>query len=199
MMFGKVGRPPEDRFSRQCEIFKAVTPLILSVGARRLTMHQAARAACLSVGGLYHYFRTKRELVLFGLQPETLNQMCQDFHEEYGLLAARDPREYLEVYISFGVQQVGYARPAIHAAIELGMGTFWALLDSNLNTATAGFGNIVRMISPKISDESIGLLERSLKRTLLGTCLDRDGTAATLRHEIYAVFSEHTAVQFAFE
>ena len=79
MAFGKVGRPPEDKFARQLEIFRAVAPLVLEYGARRLSMEQAASAACLSVGGLYHYFPTKRELLLFTLQPDTLNRRCQAF------------------------------------------------------------------------------------------------------------------------
>jgi len=83
MMFGKVGRPTEDRFARKLEIFEAVAPLILTVGARRLSMRQAAHAACLSVGGLYHYFPTKRELLLYTLQPDTLDRRCQDFQREH--------------------------------------------------------------------------------------------------------------------
>src|SRR5436305_196848 len=52
-MFGKPGRPPEDRLGRQYEIYQAVTPLLLAVGARRLSMRDAADAACMSIGGLY--------------------------------------------------------------------------------------------------------------------------------------------------
>jgi len=63
----KPGRPPEDRLKRQHEIFLAVAPLIERYGARRLTLRQAARAAHLSLGGLYHYFPTKRDLVLHAL------------------------------------------------------------------------------------------------------------------------------------
>ena len=62
MAFGKPGRPPEDRLARQREIYEAVIPLIYRDGARRLSMRDAASAACLSIGGLYHYFPNKREL-----------------------------------------------------------------------------------------------------------------------------------------
>jgi|Tabmets5t2r1_1033131.scaffolds.fasta_scaffold05206_2 AcrR family transcriptional regulator len=55
----KPGRPPEDRLKRQYEIFLAVAPLIERYGAKRLTMRQAARAAHLSLGGLYHYWKPK--------------------------------------------------------------------------------------------------------------------------------------------
>ena len=42
-MFGKVGRPAEDRLLRQREIFEAVAPLLLEVGARELTMRHGGR------------------------------------------------------------------------------------------------------------------------------------------------------------
>ena len=69
MAFGKSGRPADDALLRQREIYQAVAPLILDSGARRLSMRMAARTACLSVGGLYHHFPTKRDLVLHGMQP----------------------------------------------------------------------------------------------------------------------------------
>lgn len=79
MAFGKPGRPPEDRLARQTQIYQAVCPLLLQVGARRLRMQQAAKAACMSVGGVYHYFPSKQELVLHGLQPQGFQWRCQDF------------------------------------------------------------------------------------------------------------------------
>jgi len=194
MTFGKIGRPPEDRFVRRCEIFKSVSPLILTVGVRRLSIRQAARAASLSVGGLYHYFPTKRELVLYGFQQETLNRLCQNFIDEYGYLAALDPKQYLEKYSNFVLEQVAFVRPALLAAIELGVETFRKFLDSGLNLITARFTNIARSISPEISTESIGHLERSLKRVILGAALDKEITPAALRSEIFSIFAIYTGL-----
>lgn len=39
-------------------------------------MRQAAAAAHMSVGGIYHYFPSKRDLVLFVLSPEALQRLC---------------------------------------------------------------------------------------------------------------------------
>jgi AcrR family transcriptional regulator len=66
MGFGKPGRPREDRLARQQQIFGAVRDLLAPGRTRALTMAQAARQAN-SVGGLYHYFPSKRDLVLFGI------------------------------------------------------------------------------------------------------------------------------------
>jgi AcrR family transcriptional regulator len=53
-------RPPAGGSPQgQYEIFLAVAPLIERYGAKRLTMRQAARAAHLSLGGLYHYWKPK--------------------------------------------------------------------------------------------------------------------------------------------
>lgn len=195
MAFGKIGRPPEDRFARRCEIFKAVSPLILTAGVRRLTMRQAAQVACLSIGGLYYYFPTKRELVLYGLHWETLSRLCQNFLDENGYLAERDPRQYLEKYSIFAVQEMAFVRPALHAAVELGVETFQVFVDTALNVMTARLANIVRTISPEISAESIAQLERSWKRQILGACLDKDVAPDALRNEILAVFASYTSAQ----
>src|SRR5215472_15247345 len=74
--FRKVGRPPEDRLCRQREIYLAVVPLLRCSGVRGLSMRAAARAAYVSVGALYYYFPTKRDLVLHGLQPEAIARYC---------------------------------------------------------------------------------------------------------------------------
>ena len=91
-MSGKPGRPPEDRLKRQHEIFLAVAPLIERYGAKRLTMRQAARAAHLSLGGLYHYFPTKGDLVLHALKPEAVARLCAEFHGRHADLERTDPR-----------------------------------------------------------------------------------------------------------
>src|SRR5215213_4440785 len=101
MAFGKPGRPAEDQLARQREIYEAVSPLILDIGVRRLSMRMAARAAYLSVGGLYHHFATKRDLVLHGIQPAAVAQYCQDFHGRFGYLIQSDPSSFLDAYLGF--------------------------------------------------------------------------------------------------
>ncbi len=192
-MFGKVGRPAEDRFARQCEIFEAVAPLILSVGARRLTMSQAARAACLSIGGLYHYFSTKRDLLLFTLQPETLDRRCQNFHREHRELAARDPERYLDLFVDFVVQGVRLWQPGIQAALELGVETFWEVLDAAMRMGSERFREMKRVITPGVSEDTLDQLEYSVRRAALAACLDKQITPETLRSEIHVIFRGYAA------
>ena len=40
-------------------------------------MREVAWAVCVSVGGLYHYFPAKRDLLLYGLNPEAHTFLCR--------------------------------------------------------------------------------------------------------------------------
>src|SRR5690349_12680270 len=92
----KVGRPAEDQLARRREIYEAVAPLLMTFGARQLSMRQAARAACISVGGLYHYFPSKRDLVLHGLSWEARDRLCCEYRERIADLAGWSLGRYLE-------------------------------------------------------------------------------------------------------
>src|SRR3954453_18618975 len=151
MVFGKKGRPAEDRLARQYEIYTAVAPLILQDGARRLSMRRAAQAACLSVGGLYHYFPTKRDLVLHGLCAEAILRRCQDFHTQFGHLAYLDPHRYLDEGIVIAVEHVSFCRPAIHAALELGTESFWEVIETLLTSTGREFEANLQRAVPKAS------------------------------------------------
>ena len=197
MAFGKPGRPHEDRLARQAEICLAVGPLILERGVGRLSMRDAAHAACLSIGGLYHYFPTKRDLALHALKPTALLRTCQDFHGAYGHLAERDPAAYLDAYLDLLARTATFLRPAVWSALELGV----AELQQGL---ALGFG------MPAIYEEFLGLLGRALpdapardvpalanaiRRTVIGSLLDKGMGEAELRAELAALLAGHRASQ----
>jgi len=184
MMFGKKGRPPEDRLARQREIYQAVAPLIVQEGARRLSMRQAARAACLSIGGLYHYFPTKRDLVLHGLCPAALLRLCQDFHAEFGRLAEIDPRRYIEEGIEVVVEQVRFCRPAIHAALELGTESFWEVIESLLTGTEQAFEVNLQQLFPEVSDQEVQRWGRAIRRAICAALLDKSMSPDELRDEL---------------
>jgi AcrR family transcriptional regulator len=184
MMFGKRGRPPEDRLGRQREIYNAVSPLIVQDGARRLSMRQAAHAACLSIGGLYHYFPTKRDLVLHGLCPAALFRHCQDFHAQFGHLVSLDPRRYLEEGIEVVVRQVRFCRPAIHAALELGTESFWEVIENLLTGTALDFEVNLQRVAAEVSEEELHQCGRAIRRTICAALLDRSMSPDELRDEL---------------
>ena len=191
MTFGKKGRPQEDRLARQREIFIAVSPLILHVGARQLSMQQAARAACLSIGGLYHYFPTKRDLVLHGLCPEAIFRFCQDFHARLGHLAYIDPERYLEEGIEVIVEQIGFCRPAIHAALELGTDSFWDVIEPLLAGTTQEFEVNLRRVAPEMNDEELHRWGRAIRRTMCAALFDKNITPDELRDDLHMLAFGH--------
>lgn len=184
-MFGKKGRPPEDRLARQREIYNAVSPLILQVGARQLSMHKAANAACLSIGGLYHYFPTKRDLVLHGLCKEALLRQCQDFHAEFDHLVSLDPQRYIDEGINVAVGEVMFCRPSIHAALELGIESFWEVIEMLLTSTSLEFEERLGQMYPQVSEQELYQWGRAIRRSLCAALLDKSVTPDELRDELH--------------
>jgi AcrR family transcriptional regulator len=172
MTFGKPGRPPEDRFARQCEIYAAVSPLLLTVGARQLSMRQAARAACMSVGGVYHYFPTKRALLLHGVQEETLDRLCHDYFEQLVPLAATDPQGYLDAYQAAMVRAVLFVRPAVYAALTLGDAAFQSAVEATLSPRLDALIALLSPVGVSGPDSELQALAHGLRQACLGALLD---------------------------
>ncbi|HEU0235645.1 MAG TPA: TetR/AcrR family transcriptional regulator [Candidatus Limnocylindrales bacterium] len=177
MAFGKPGRPHEDRLLRQREIFDAVAPLILERGARRVTMRDAARAAYMSVGGLYHYFATKRDLLLHPLTQDALDRFCSDFLKGSFGLKADDPRAFLDIYAEFCARTCLFVRPAAQAAVELGSETFWPVLEASMQTGLDNFLEALRQVAPRLEESELIVLAQAIRRVLLAALFDRTMTA----------------------
>lgn len=195
MSFGKPGRPPEDRLGRQAEICQAVGPLILERGVSRLSMRDAAYAACLSVGGLYHYFPSKRALALHPLQPEALLRICHDFHGAYGYLAERDPVRYLEAYIDLLARAAIFLRPAIWAALELGVAELQdaLALGFSMPAIHAEFLELLGHALPDAQTRDIPALANAVRRSVIGALLEKGTSEAVLRDELAALLAGHGA------
>jgi len=186
-MFGKVGRPAEDRLLRQREIFEAVAPLILEVGARELTMRQAAHRASMSIGGMYHYFPSKRDLVLHSLEQDAHDRLCIDFMATYGHLQEIDPDAFLEAFIDFQVHAAAFIRPALHAAMDLGAETVWPTIDRAMSLGLEDWARIARRVVPDAEERDLVALCRAVRRTMFGAMLDKTVTPAELREELRAL------------
>jgi AcrR family transcriptional regulator len=187
MAFGKPGRPAEDRQLRQRELFLAVAPFLVERGVRRLTMRDAARAAHISVAGLYHYFPTKRELVLHSLRPDAFKRMCGDFMSESGHLQTESPGHFLAAFVDFCVREVSFVRPAIYAALEIGAQEFWAAQEAGIATALDIMVAALRGAYPTATDDELAHLARAIRRTLMAALLDRSVGVEELREQLRAL------------
>lgn len=184
-MFGKKGRPAEDRVARQREIYQAVAPLIVQEGARRLSMRKAAHAACLSIGGLYHYFPTKRDLVLHGLCQEAILRGCQDYHDQFDYLAEADPQRYINAGIELVMQHVMFCRPAISAAVELGTESFWEVIETLLTGTEQAFEANLRRLFLEVDEQEVQQCGRAIRRTFCAALLDKSISPDELRDELH--------------
>jgi AcrR family transcriptional regulator len=189
MTFGKPGRPAEDQLARQREIYEAVSPLILDIGVRRLSMRLAARTACLSVGGLYHHFPTKHALVLHGIQPEAITRYCQDFHDTFAYLANSDPLAFLDAYTNFVTEAIEFIRPAVHAALELRLESLENILEPSLTAASHEFNTRLGAAFPTASQQDLSKAGRAIHRAIVSALFDKNITAQEFRGEISALMN----------
>jgi AcrR family transcriptional regulator len=186
-MFGKPGRPPEDGFRRRWEIYLAAAPLLEKVGAKGLTMRQAAAAAHMSVGGIYHYFPSKRDLVLYGVSPESMQGQCEQSHQRLAPLERTDPHAHLATFLDDLVQVVSTVRPALVAAIELGAGPALETIEAAMKVALQEFVGAIRAVRTDMGDAEVQTLDRALRHTMFGAMLDRSVTPSDLRNELRSI------------
>ena len=188
-MFGKPGRPREDRVQRRREIWATVGPLIETHGASGLTMREAAAACFLSLGGLYHYFPNKRALVLFGMDQEAHERFCMEFKERFGHLKESDPPAAAEAFVYFFGGKVSFIRPALQAALELGAVEFMARLEAGITMGLEDFTDTLRIALPHADDRELRAVARSVRRLAFAGLLDRTMTQSELEQELRAVLS----------
>lgn len=186
-MFGKPGRPAEDRMARQRAIYERVAPLVLDRGPRALSMRDAAQAAHLSVGGLYHYFPTKRDLVLHGLRPEVFARLCEDFDAQWQSRRTSEPQACLSAFVEHYVTQVVFVRPSLHAALELGTDTFWDTIEAGITAGLDDFSQFLQSAVLGVDDPDVAVLARSLRRLFLAALLDKSAEPDALRSELWAL------------
>ena len=197
MTFGKRGRPPEDRLLRQCEIFEAVAPLIEAEGARHVSMGDAAHAACLSIGGLYHYFPTKRDLVLHGLDPAARQRICADEAARLRDLSRTHPVSFADFYADVTLRIIAFMRPSVNAALELGNDTLQEALDarwtSDVDEMVAGF----RLLLPSAPVASLSSLARAIRWLMLGELIQPEADLALVRSDLRLLIGAHVGAQSA--
>lgn len=180
------GRPPEDRFLRREEIFKAVAPLLLEQGAQ-VTMRRVARAAHVSVGTLYRYFSSKIDLLTFQLQDRSCAEQLGRFEAEHHHLAQHDPEAYVRAFIDEMVATFPLLRSSFAAAVDLGADGFWEALDDAIG------GELEERLTSLVRERGDGfdprVRSRSLKRIYLGAVLDPSVRPDELRRDLLSALS----------
>jgi AcrR family transcriptional regulator len=190
MTFGKPGRPPEDRLMRQREIFEMVSPLIVAHGAR-ISMREAADAACLSVGGLYHYFPTKRDLVLHGLDPAARRRICADEGKRLSELLRRDELSLVDFFVDTTLRLIAFMRPSVIAALDLGDDTLQQTLDARWTRDVDEMVDGFQVMLPDAPVAALSALARSIRRAMLGVLIERDVDMQIVRADLRTLIATH--------
>jgi hypothetical protein len=136
---------------------------------------------------LYHYFPTKRDLVLHALKPEAVARLCAEFHGRNANLERTDPGRYVAADVAYMARQCFFLRPAFQAAVELDAEVAWdhiqASIEGGLESCTRPLGYAL----PECTPEEILRLGRSVRRTFFSALIDRTVTPEELRHELLSL------------
>jgi AcrR family transcriptional regulator len=99
----RTGRPAEDAVARRAEIYRRARPLLEEFGYRQVRVKQLARACYMSPAALYHYFPTKRDLVLYPLSAPDRNGRCELLRRR--LAGETDPLRCLRAWVDFVLEE----------------------------------------------------------------------------------------------
>lgn len=154
-------------------------------------MREAARAAHMSVGGLYHYFPTKRDLVLHGLREDARARLCQEYRSRLGDLSGWSAGRHVEAYLDLSICVFSFAKPSVQAALELGAEELQAVLDSGLRTNVGELVKTLRLIDAGLPEEGLEALARGLRRVVLGALVDRHADLGETREQMRMLIEGH--------
>lgn len=150
-------------------------------------MREAASAACLSIGGLYHYFPRKRELLLYGLNPEAQSFVCRSFGERNAALRVSSPRRYLDAFVDHQVEMAFFVRPSVRAALDMDLPTISRAVERTVSYASGEFAALFAEFVPTAGEGDLERLARAVRRTTLGALLDPSLTTTELRRTLRAI------------
>ena len=184
--FEKRGRPRNDPVRERLRIYRAAGPLILKEGVRKTTVAAISEKACLSPGGIYHYFGSKKELGLYGLQPDALSITCLQAAEDlYDALACEPDvslEEIVELYVEKNLQMIEFVRPALYAAIELGRADLRWALSRGIRQDADNLKTALKTIRPylNVPEDSA----HPIRRAILGLVLDESLSRGEIREQL---------------
>lgn len=152
-------------------------------------MREAAQLAHVSVGTLYHYFGTKRALLLYGLNPEPAAMLCSTFASDFEDLRASDPAAYREELVAFLASTIAVMRASVDCAIHFGPGVARSRIDRVVSEPIPGFLALVQSGLPEQRRGRSAATERTLRRTMVAALLEPELDVAALRGQLRVLLS----------
>jgi hypothetical protein len=99
---------------------------------------------------------------------------------------------HLATFVEGMVRGVAFVRPAVLAAIELGVGPAHDFVEATMNVRVHEFVRALRTERPDIGDAEAQTIDRAVHHTTLGAMLDRSVTPSELRNELYLIVEMRT-------
>jgi AcrR family transcriptional regulator len=134
---------------RRSALYGRVAPLFAELGYREVTVRMAAKSCGLSASGLYHHFRSKRDLALFPILARTsLVVRCREILDA----SIDDPLVRLRIFIDEGLLGQAEFLLALRLADESGARpVVEPELRSIFRYATATYAAFARAAAPGLS------------------------------------------------
>lgn len=160
-------------------------------------MDELARLAHMSVGGIYHYFDSKRSLLLHGLNPEALSLACETFHKAMEEAAKRGGTAVVSAYIDRTIYLFRLIQPATTAALEMGIAEMKSQLAEALHQDADGLVEVLATVVSDLGQKSRIELAAAIRRTLMALSLDPQATEDDVRTQLTAVLRGYADVRQA--
>jgi AcrR family transcriptional regulator len=171
---------------RRSALYRRVAPLFAEHGYREVTVRMAAKACGLSASGLYHHFRSKRDLALFPILARTsLVVRCR----EILVASIDDPLVRLRVFIDEGLLGQAEFLLALRLADESGARpVVEPELRSIFRQATATYAALARAAAPGLSPVPASEFGEAALAVALGRAVPGLApTLASVRAQLYTL------------
>ncbi len=181
MITRRIGRPAEDAVARRAEIYRQARPLLEEFGYREVTVKQLARACHMSPAALYHWFPTKRDLVLYPLSSPDRNGRCELLRRR--IATETDPLQCLRAWVDFVLEEregvILALRLAPEAAAARALSRSGGDIGMSLDEAAALVVSLVDDITREHAEDLVGeLFGVVMAPALTGMPVPRDIAAA---------------------
>jgi AcrR family transcriptional regulator len=156
-------------------------------GRSDICLWQAARASHMSLGGLYHYFPTKRDLVFYGMDPDAMERSCHEFIARFGHLRESDPVAMIGAFIYFFAEEATFIRPAIKAALSLGADDLLPRFGDVIAIGMPGFTRTPSRALPNATEGELLSLASATRRLFFASLIDWTLTPEAFEEELRAL------------
>jgi AcrR family transcriptional regulator len=168
--------------SRRYELFMLAMPVFARLGFRGASIRELAHACHLSPAGLYHYFRSKRELATYALRSPRVGW------ERTYVDPAIDPLLQLRAMLELSINQVPVYMLCLRMLDEMADPAAATLKSATFRDGEQMIGRFVSAAAPAMGRAEAEETARLLIAVVVGSAMaDLDQDAGSLRRRVLDV------------